>query len=222
MRHGKSWCKCEKIDVTVAYSGGRLVDRVNNHHSLKRLKKIVPFLPDVSLCSAFINSDLIWIYSIKVWLLSHIYMKYLFQSLVIGEGHYILMRLMWDILRVTCPMKANASHRMLFCVSHIRSSSTLKVISSYYTTLLSNHFGSICKYIPLFILVTRRQMREMGEGNKFCWQTSSFYFDLPRDKQFLLGNFWEAALLLQSWRISMLHKKIYGPFFMDGVQLPQG
>ena len=52
--------------------------------------------------------------------------------------------------------------------------------------------------MPLFVLVTRRQMREMGEGNRFCGPASSFYFDLPGDRQFAYGHFWETELLLQS------------------------
>ena len=80
-------------------------------------------------------------------------------------------------------------HCILFCVSHIRCSSSLKVISSYYATLPSNHIGYVCKYVPSFVQMTRRQMREIGERNRFCSPTSSFYFDPPGTDHFSLGLF---------------------------------
>ena len=124
-------------------------------------------------------------------------MKCLFQWLVIEERHYIVVWLMWYILRVACPMKVNASYVVLF-VNHIRCLITLREILSYYITLLSNHIGSICKYVPTFVLVTRREMREMENGNRFCWPTSLFCFDPPGDRHFFFENFWEIALLLQA------------------------
>ena len=69
-------------------------------------------------------------------------------------------------------------HRRLFYVRPI------KVISSYYTTVLSHHIDFISKYVPPFVLVTRMQMREMRQENRFFLLSSSFYFDTPGDRQF--------------------------------------
>lgn len=101
-----------------------------------------------------------------------------FKGCVPYEGECIVCYFMWDLA--------------------IKSSSLLKMISSYYKTLLSNRVGSICNYVPPFVLVTQRQMREMGEGNRFFWPTSLFYFYPSVERQFVLGNFWETDLLLSS------------------------
>ena len=85
-----------------------------------------------------------------------------------------------------------------FCSLWVLSSSPVKMISSYYTTPFSDHIGPICKCLPSFVLVTQRQMREMGDRNRFCWPTSSFYFDQHGEWQFVLGNFLKTEILLQS------------------------
>ena len=43
----------------------------------------------------------------------------------------------------------------------------------YYPTLLSKGISHIHKYMPLYVLVSRRQMRTMREGIRFHWLLES-------------------------------------------------
>ena len=72
---------------------------------------------------------------------------------------------------------------MLLCV---RSLSPLKMISSYFTTLLSNHIDSICKYVPPFPLMTQIQKRE---GSRFVHQFLHFTLIHLVTDNFSLGIF---------------------------------
>ena len=64
----------------------------------------------------------------------------------------------------------------------------LMVISSHYTTLLSNPVGSIHKHLPQSNFLLRRHMRGMWERNRFCCSTSWFTFDLPSNRIFVLEH----------------------------------
>lgn len=123
------------------------------------------------------------IYEVPIWVVGH-----LWRSLhsTVTNVRYSKGCVLYEGERITCS------------VSPIRSSSPPMVIWSYYTTLLSNHIGPNSKYVAPFALRTRRQMRKMGEGNRFYWSTPSIYLDPPGDRQFVPGNFWGAELLLQS------------------------
>ena len=79
-----------------------------------------------------------------------------FQGYVPYEGECIVCYFMWDLA--------------------IKSLSPLKMISSYYKSLLSNRVGSICNYVPPFVLVTQRQMREMGREIDFFDRLLYFTF----------------------------------------------
>ena len=61
-------------------------------------------------------------------------------------------------------------------------------ISLHYTTLVSDSVSSIHKHLPQFVFSLRRHMKGMRERNRFCCSTSSFTFDLPRDRKFALGS----------------------------------
>ena len=50
MTNGEYWCKCEEVDTTATDSGDGGWQEVNNHHSLKGLKKVVPFLAVEGFC----------------------------------------------------------------------------------------------------------------------------------------------------------------------------
>ena len=63
-----------------------------------------------------------------------------------------------------------------------------KAILSYYTTLLSNFLGYVLKCLPPFVFVLQRQMKRIGEGNRFCHLTLSFTIDLLADKKFVFGS----------------------------------
>ena len=78
--------------------------------------------------------------------LSH--MIYLLQCLVSCEGHFIKL---WAILRVTCPTSRN------------------KIM--YLPRKFCSFRGPVCKYVPQFVLVPSRKMREMGKSNRFFWPT---------------------------------------------------
>ena len=56
----------ENTDATAADSGARGPDDGKKSPHLKMTEKVVPFFAEASLCSAFLNSNLIRIYSIKV------------------------------------------------------------------------------------------------------------------------------------------------------------
>ena len=45
--------------------------------------------------------------------------------------------------------------------------SLLKVISTNYTSLLSNFIGPICRHKPQFVVVPSRQMKGIGEDKRF-------------------------------------------------------
>ena len=56
----------ENTDATAADSGARGPDNGKKSPHLKMIEKVVPFFAEASLCSAFLNSNLIRIYSIKI------------------------------------------------------------------------------------------------------------------------------------------------------------
>ena len=61
--------------------------------------------------------------------------------------------------------------------------------------------------MPTFVLVTRREIREMGKGNRFCWPTSSFYFDPPSDRHFFEGEFLRTFSFITSIRMKKSHPR---------------
>ena len=84
-------------------------------------------------------------------------------------------------------MKANALYFVLCKPYQMFELSKGDFVISCSST--SNHIGYVCKYVPSFVQMTRRQMREIGERNRFCSPTSSFYFDPPGTDHFSLGLF---------------------------------
>ena len=117
-------------------------------------------------------------------------MRY-FKGCVPYEGECIVCYFMWDLA--------------------IKSSSLLKMISSYYKTLLSNRVGSICSYVPPFVLVTQRQMREMGEGNRFFWPTFIFLLSICWKTicpwEFLRN--WTFVIIIRTKKPHPCHRRIY-------------
>ena len=72
-----------------------------------------------------------------------------------------------------------------------------KALSSHHASLLSKCVGPIRKNLPPFTFAPRIQTRRMREGNRFCCPTPWSVFDLPGDRQFVLGKVWKAELVLQ-------------------------
>ena len=72
-----------------------------------------------------------------------------------------------------------------------------KALSSHHASLLSKCVGPIRKNLPPFTFAPRIQTRRMREGNRSCCPTPWSVFDLPGDRQFVLGKVWKAQLVLQ-------------------------
>lgn len=71
----------------------------------------------------------------------------------------------------------------------------LKAISTYEQH--SNCVEPIRTHLPPIIFALQRQIKGMGEGNRFCCLIPQITFELPGNRQFVLYKFWKVEFLLK-------------------------
>ena len=133
------------------------------------------------------------VYYASLSLFTNIYI-YLLQWLVTCEDRYVIL---WAILKVECPMKVNALYIVnaltKVCIFLKRSVASQGHFNLLYNSTLKPYWLYL-RHVPLFALLPQRQMTIKKAGNTSCFPTPWFTFNLPDDRQFVLGKSWEAEL----------------------------
>ena len=91
----------------------------------------------------------------------------LLQFLITCEGHYIkLLKLFQELSALWKQMQHILFGPYSKYVSSNKGLSLLKVISAYYTTLLSNYIGHIFKHVPPLVFLINRQRERNWRGGR--------------------------------------------------------
>ena len=96
------------------------------------------------------------------------------------------------------PMKANALYIVnalrKLCIFLERSVASQGHFNLLYNSTLKTHWLYL-RHVPPFALLPQRQMLRKKAGKTSCCPTPWFTFNLPDDRQFVLGKSWEAELV---------------------------
>ena len=134
------------------------------------------------------------LYIVQVWVSSQTYV-YLLQWLGTCEDRYVIL---WAILKIECPMKVNALYIVnalrKVCIFLKRSVASQGHFNLLYNSTLKPHWLYL-RHVPPFALLPQRQMLRKKAGKTSCCPTPWFTFNLPDDRQFVLGKSWEAELV---------------------------